>query len=187
MDSLLAAFGLIFVAELGDKTQLVALGFGARHRFAPVLIGVVLAYAVTNLLSVLLGSALGAAFPERAIGIGGGLLFLGFAVWTLRSSDDGEGKLVEGLADHRSVVLTVAVAMFVAELGDKTMLATATLAARGEPVFVWIGATLGIVASGGLGVAVGRMVGRKLSQRMVRRVSAALFAAFGIGLIALSI
>lgn len=192
MESLFAALGLVFVAELGDKTQLVALGFGARHRFAPVLTGVVLAYSLTNLLSVLLGTAVGAALPERAIGVGGGLLFLGFAVWTLRSSadedeDEDEDELAEGLSSRRSVVLTVAAAMFVAELGDKTMLATATLAARGHPVFVWIGATLGIVASGGLGVALGRAVGTKLSRRAVRHVSAALFAGFGIALIALSV
>lgn len=189
MESLFAALGLVFVAELGDKTQLVALGFGARHRFVPVLTGVVLAYAVTNLLSVLLGAAVGAALPERAIGVGGGLLFLGFALWTLRSPEhDDEDELAEGLSRRRrSVVLTVAAAMFVAELGDKTMLATATLAARGDPVFVWIGATLGIVASGGLGVALGRAVGTRLSPRAVRRVSAALFAGFGVALIALSL
>jgi Ca2+/H+ antiporter, TMEM165/GDT1 family len=52
VQSLLAALGLVFVAELGDKTQLVALGFGARHRLSPVLVGVTIAYAVTNLMSV---------------------------------------------------------------------------------------------------------------------------------------
>ena len=72
MESLLAALGLVFVAELGDKTQLVALGFGARHRVAPVLAGVVAAYMATNLLSVVVGGLLGATFPTRAIGIAGG-------------------------------------------------------------------------------------------------------------------
>ena len=59
MGSLLAALGLVFVAELGDKTQLVALGFGARHRLVPVLVGVAIAYMITNLLSVAVGGLLG--------------------------------------------------------------------------------------------------------------------------------
>ncbi|MGH9260178.1 MAG: TMEM165/GDT1 family protein, partial [Acidimicrobiales bacterium] len=58
MESLLAALGLVFIAELGDKTQLVALGFGARHRLAPVITGVVIAYMATNLLSVVVGGLL---------------------------------------------------------------------------------------------------------------------------------
>ena len=84
MQSLFAAMGLVFVAELGDKTQMVALTFGARHKLTPVLIGVALAYMTTNLLSVIIGGLLGATLPTRAIGIVGGILFLGFALWTLR-------------------------------------------------------------------------------------------------------
>ena len=74
--------------------------------------------------------------------------------------------------------------MFVAELGDKTMLATATLAAQGSPVLVWIGATIGITASGAVGVFVGRAAGARLPERAVRLGSAALFATFGIFLLA---
>jgi putative Ca2+/H+ antiporter (TMEM165/GDT1 family) len=70
--------------------------------------------------------------------------------------------------------------MFVAELGDKTMLATATLAARGNPALVWIGATAGIVVAGGLGIAGGRGLGSRLPARALRLTSAALFAAFGV-------
>ena len=83
MGSLFAALGLVFIAELGDKTQLVALGFGARRRLAPVLAGIALAYAACNLLSVVVGGLLGAALPTRAIGIAGGVLFLGFALLVL--------------------------------------------------------------------------------------------------------
>ena len=90
MESLLAALGLVFIAELGDKTQLVALGFGARHRLAPVLTGVVIAYMATNLLSVVVGGLLGATLPTRAIGLGGGVMFLGFAAWTLWKDDADE-------------------------------------------------------------------------------------------------
>lgn len=194
MGSLLAALGLVFFAELGDKTQLVAMGFGARHRLAPVLLGVTIAFAACNLLAVVVGGALGAALPTRAIGLAGGVLFLGFAAWTLRSSgaaevaeDEDEAEQlvadVERGAATRGVVVSVAVAMFVAELGDKTQLATATLAAQGDPVLVWIGATVGIIMSAALGVLVGRFFGARLPEHVVRIGSAALFAAFGVVLL----
>lgn len=205
MGSLLAAMGLVFVAELGDKTQLVALGFGARHRIGPVLVGMAIAYAVANLLAVVVGGLLGAALPTRAIGLVGGVLFLGFAAWSLRSdgndAGDGGGDSSDGDADGdaggsaggaipsrpaRAVVVSVAVAVFVAELGDKTQLATATLAAQGPPVLVWIGATIGIIAAGAVGVVVGRLIGARLPERATRIGSAVLFAAFGVGLIALN-
>ena len=186
MESLLAALGLVFVAELGDKTQLVALGFGARHRLAPVVTGVVVAYMATNLLSVTVGGLLGATLPSQAIGLGGGTLFLGFAAWTLwrHEDDDGEAAASGG---HRSIVLSVAAAMFVAELGDKTMLATATLAAQGNPVLVWIGATVGIVLAGTIGVLAGRAFGARLPERATRIGSAVLFAVFGVALIVSSL
>jgi Ca2+/H+ antiporter, TMEM165/GDT1 family len=183
--SLFVALGLVFVAELGDKTQLVALGFGARHRLAPVLTGVVLAYMATNLLSVVIGGLLGAALPTRAIGLVGGVLFLGFALWTLRQRDavdEGDEQADTGTGD-RSVVLSVAGAMFVAELGDKTMLATATLAAEGNPVLVWVGATAGIILAGVLGVLVGRWFGARLPDTVTRIGSAVVFAVVGAGLI----
>lgn len=188
MGSLFAALGLVFVAELGDKTQLVALGFGARHRLVPVMLGVVIAYAGTNLLSVVIGGVLGANLPTDAIGVAGGLLFLGFAAWSLRpEGDDDDGDDVAASTTHGSVVMSVAAAMFVAELGDKTMLATATLAAKGNPVLVWIGATVGIIASGMLGVVVGRMAGARLPERATRIGSAVLFAVFGVVLLVTSL
>ena len=182
MESLLAALGLVFIAELGDKTQLVALGFGARHRLAPVLTGVALAYMATNLLSVIVGGLLGATLPTRAIGLGGGVMFLGFAAWTLWKGGDEDDD--EGLSTGSgSIVMSVAAAMFIAELGDKTMLATATLAAQGNPVLVWIGATIGIILSGTLGVLLGRVFGARLPERATRIGSAVLFAVFGLVLI----
>ena len=185
MGAFLAAAGLVFLAELGDKTQLVALGFGARHRLGPVLVGMAMGYAATNLLSVIAGGLLGAAFPTRAIGLGGGVLFLGFAAWNLRDHDEPPADVVdERPAGDRRLVMTVASTMFVAELGDKTMLTTATLAAQGQPVLVWLGATLGITASGAVGVLVGRAAGARLPERAVRLGSAALFAVFGGYLIA---
>jgi Ca2+/H+ antiporter, TMEM165/GDT1 family len=190
VESLFAALGVVFVAELGDKTQLVALGFGARHRLAPVLAGVVAAYMATNLVSVVVGGLLGATLPTRAIGLVGGVLFLGFAAWTLRGGGDedeiAENEGTTATSGSAAVAASVAAAMFVAELGDKTMLATATLAAKGQPVLVWIGATVGIILAGALGVLLGRWFGARLPERVTRIGSAALFAVFGVVLIATS-
>ncbi|MFW2335127.1 TMEM165/GDT1 family protein [Ilumatobacter sp.] len=190
MSSFWSALVVVFVAELGDKTQLVALGFGARHRLRWVLTGIGLAYVATNLMSVVIGALVGAALPGRVVRVAGGILFLAFAVWTMREPD-GTGPGPEKQGDDRvpvprrpaRVVMSVAGAMFVAELGDKTMLATATLASTRNPVLVWAGATLGIFLAGALGATVGRAIGDRVPERSVRIGAAALFAAFGIALI----
>ena len=190
VESLASAFVLVFVAELGDKTQLVALGLGAQFRLLPVVVGVLLAYAASMLLSVVVGAGLGAALPERAIAITGGLAFLGFAMWVLRAGEDHqpdprEGERSADPAVQRSVVLSVAAAMFLAELGDKTMIAAATLAARSDnAVLTWVGGFAGIAVAGLVGVAIGSAVGARLPERALRVGSALLFAIFGAVLLA---
>jgi len=209
MSSFLAALGIVFLAELGDKTQLVALGFGARYRLGTVLAGVAAGYMASMLLSVVIGGLLGAALPTNAISIGGGLLFVAFAIVSLRSarraddvpddasdgitgmaadgvSEDGDqlGLGADGAAARDTrVILSIAAAMFVAELGDKTMLATATLAAQGNPVLVWLGATVGIMLAGTVGVVIGRWLGDRLPERVIMIGSSLLFLVFGIALI----
>ena len=193
MSDLLAALVVVFIAELGDKTQLVALGFGARHRLSHVVIGMALAYIAAGAVSVVAGVVVGAALPTRAVSLLGGVLFLGFAFWTLRGGDgdhpvpdDAASQSEEPLIERSSVavVASVAVAMFVAEFGDKTMLATATLASRGNAVAVFVGATIGIFLAGVLGAVVGRAVGQRLPERIIRIGASAVFAVFGVVLIA---
>lgn len=186
MDTALGALALVFLAELGDKTQLLALGFGARHRLGPVLAGMALGYAASNLVSVVVGGLLGAALPARALGIAGGLLFFVFAVQALRQrGEDAEGEPAPPRTGR--VVGSVAVAILVAELGDKTMLTTATLASQDRPALVWLGATVGIVASGAVGAVIGRVGGIRLPERPIRVGSAVLFAVFGVVLLVNSI
>jgi len=193
VSDLLAALVVVFIAELGDKTQLVALGFGARHRLSHVVIGMALAYIAAGAVSVVAGVVVGAALPTRAVSLLGGVLFLGFAFWTLRGGDgdhpvpdDAASQSEEPLIERSSVavVASVAVAMFVAEFGDKTMLATATLASRGNAVAVFVGATIGIFLAGVLGAVVGRAVGQRLPERIIRIGASAVFAVFGVVLIA---
>lgn len=177
MEAFFIAFGVVFLAELGDKTQLVALSLATRYRTLTVLAGITVAYAITNGISVVVGGLLGAALPTRAIAAVGALAFFGFAVWTYRSDDDDDDAAVA--IGGRSVFVSIVGAMLIAELGDKTMLATATLAARDSPVATWFGATLGITASGALAVFVGRALGDRLPRRATRVGAAVLFAIFG--------
>ena len=190
VSSFWSALAVVFVAELGDKTQLVALGFGARYRLRWVLTGIGLAYVATNLVSVVIGALLGAAFPDDVVRVAGGILFLAFAVWTMHDPDGAGADPAERGDDAVAVsrpptrvVMSVAGAMFVAELGDKTMLATATLASTRNPALVWAGATLGIFLAGALGATAGRAIGDRVPERSVQIGAAALFAVFGIALI----
>lgn len=178
MDAFWLAFAVVFVAELGDKTQLVALGLATRYRTITVLAGITIAYAITNGVSVLVGGLLGAALPTTAISIVGAFVFFGFALWTLRDDDDDEADTSS--IGGRSVLLSIVGAMVLAELGDKTMIATATLAARESPVWTWLGATMGITASGALAVFVGRVLGHRLPRRATRIGASVLFAVFGV-------
>lgn len=184
-------FGVVFVAELGDKTQLLALDFGARHSLRIVAIGLALGYAAANLVATIVGGILGAALPERPIQIGGGLLFLGFAALALRRSRTGTVDPDDEVASTSSsgsgtlaVVSSIAVAIAIAEMGDKTQIATATLASQASPVGVWIGATLGAASSGMVGAVAGNFLGDRVPARALHLTSAALFIAFGVAMLA---
>lgn len=176
----LISFGVVFVAELGDKSQLMALTFATRYRPVLVLAGITVATAAINAVSVAVGYGLGLALPTRWISVAAGLVFVGFAIWTLLDTDeDGD---VPARAGH-SVILTVGSAFLLAELGDKTMLATVTLASQNGWAGTWIGATAGMVAAVAIAIAVGRHLGRRLPERAIRLTAAALFAVFGIWLL----
>ncbi len=182
----LSAFGVVFVAELGDKTQLLALGYGARHGLRTVALGLLIGYAAAGALAALVGGVLGATLPERPIGLAAGALFVLFAVLAWRDADDDElsqGDERPRSLPTRSIVASIAITIAVAELGDKTQLATAALAARSNPVATWVGATGGEVTAGMLGAVAGRRIGARIDARTLRLTSAALFALFGIVLL----
>src|SRR3954467_13264268 len=84
VEAFFVSFGVIFVAELGDKSQLMALTFSTRASAVPILLGITIATAVVHAFSVIVGALLGASFPTNVINIVAGIAFLGFAAWTLR-------------------------------------------------------------------------------------------------------
>ena len=178
------AFGAIFVAEMGDKSQLMALTFATRFRAVSVLVGISIATALVHAVSVGVGAILQVSLPTRVINIAAGVLFLGFGAWTLRGDTLTEAERAKAeRTGGRGAVVTASTAFFLAELGDKTMLATITLATTYAPLGVWIGSTVGMVAADALAIFVGRVLGTRLPQRAVRIGAAGLFFAFGVGLV----
>jgi putative Ca2+/H+ antiporter (TMEM165/GDT1 family) len=184
VEPFLLSFAVIFVAELGDKSQLMALTFATRFRALPVLIGITAATALVHLASVAIGQTVGLLIAANVLSFLGGLAFLGFGVWTLRGDrlDESERSRVDRTTG--SVVLAVGVAFFLAELGDKTMLATIALATRADPLWVWLGSTAGMVAADALAIGLGRLLGTRLPERLVRIGAALAFFTFGLVLIA---
>jgi Ca2+/H+ antiporter, TMEM165/GDT1 family len=186
MDSVLLAFavsfGVIFVAELGDKSQLMALTFATRYKTLPVLVGITIATSVVHLISVAVGYGLGAALPTDWISLVAAVAFLGFGAWSLRGDSLTEEEQGKAARAGGSAVVAASVAFFLAELGDKTMLATITLATTHGWFGVWVGSTLGMVAADALAILAGRKLGRYLPERVVRIGSAVLFFVFGIWL-----
>ncbi|WP_413766773.1 TMEM165/GDT1 family protein [Rhodococcus pyridinivorans] len=177
--ALVLSFAVVFVAELGDKSQLMAMTFALRYRWWVVLSGILFATTAVHLVSVAVGHYLGVAIPATAISIVGGIAFLIFGAWTLRgdSLDDDEQSKAGRVA--RSAFLAVTSAFFLAELGDKTMLATITLATDNNWAGVWIGSTVGMVAADALAIVVGAVLGRHLPDNAIRYGAAALFFGFG--------
>ncbi|KAA5826608.1 TMEM165/GDT1 family protein [Saccharopolyspora hirsuta] len=173
----------IFVAELGDKSQLMAMTFATRYRAWQVLLGITVATTLVHAVSVALGFGMGELLPTEWIALIAGVAFLGFAAWTLRGDHLTEEEKRKASQRVGSAVLVVTVAFFLAELGDKTMLATVTLATHHDWLGTWIGSTIGMVVADALAIGVGLLLGKHLPERAIRYGAAALFAIFGTWLI----
>ena len=186
MYAFLLSTAVIFVAELGDKSQLMAMTFAARYRARDVLIGITAATALVHLASVGIGALIGDAFADYqgAIAVVAGLAFLAFAAWTLRGDELTEDEESKARNATGAAILAVGVAFFLAELGDKTMLATITLATQEGWFGTWVGSTVGMVAADALAIAVGAVLGRRLPEKVIAYGAAALFAIFGLVLVA---
>ena len=187
MDGFLVAtalsFAVIFVAELGDKSQLMALTYATRFKTVPVLIGITVATAVVHAVSVGIGYGLGATLPTGWISLVAAVAFLAFGAWTLRGDKLTEDEKAKAERTTGSAILAVGGAFFLAELGDKTMLATITLATQHGWLGTWVGSTIGMVAADALAILVGRLLGRHLPEKAIKYGAAALFAIFGIWLL----
>ena len=177
---ILSSFTLLFLAEMGDKSQLIAMTLAHRYRLLPVIAGVLAAFLVLNLLAVLAGEALFRYVPQQAVLLTAGLLFLFFAYRSWRDSTAEEEEDTEP-GSGKGALVSSFVLIFVAELGDKTQLAmVALVAGTGQAWSVFVGGTLALWSVSLLGIALGSTVLRRVPKAWMHRVAALLFLVFGV-------
>lgn len=205
---------LIAMAELGDKTQLLALALATKYKAWQVLVGIFVATLAIHLFSTLAGGLVGRLIPAFWLSIVSGLLFVGFGIWTLRGDDDQDADEATSKYKYGPIV-TTAIAFFLAELGDKTQIMTMTIAADPTAVLrtfgsigpaisnflagiglnasgvssqtafwgVWMGSTIGMMIADGIAIIVGSVMGKKLPEKLITRISGVIFILFGVGAI----
>lgn len=177
---LLSTFSLVFLAEMGDKSQLLAMTLAHRYRAGSVIAGTFAAFALLNLLAVVAGAALAEIIPQWLVLLVAAALFLYFGYRSWREADGDDDAGTEADARGRGLVISFAL-IFVAELGDKTQLAVIALAAgTGELWTVFAGSTLALWSVSLLGILFGCTLLRRLPRRWVHRAAAVLFFAFGL-------
>ena len=176
-----SSFTLLFLAEMGDKTQLVAMTLAQRYRLGPLVAGVFLAFLVLNALAVLVGEALFRYVPQRLVLVAAGALFLYFAYRFWRDAAEGEEDAeVRRLGGHGALFSSFAL-IFLAEFGDKTQVALiALVAGTGEPWAVFLGGTLALWVVSLIGILLGSTVLRRVRKAWMHRAAALLFLVFGL-------
>jgi len=173
-----ASFILIVLAEMGDKTQFLAMSLAARYNAYKVLFAIFLATVLNFGIVVLVGQFLTTLVPLYVISLAASLSFIGFGLWTLRAEKP-EDKAEK--ASKFGIIGAVSIPFFIAEFGDKTELATISLAADYQNALsVLVGATLAMLVADGIGIAVGVVLGKHIPEKTIKWVSAAIFIVFGL-------
>jgi putative Ca2+/H+ antiporter (TMEM165/GDT1 family) len=173
-----SSFLLVAASEMGDKTQLLALSLASRFRRPwTVMAGILLATLANHALASSAGAWISAHVPARTMAAVLAVTFIGFGLWTLRPDTLDE----ESKPSRWGPLLTTVVLFFLAEMGDKTQLATVALSARfHSAAMVTLGTTLGMAASDGLAVFLGDRLAAKTRGRWLRWFAAGLFVLFGL-------
>ena len=177
MAAFIASLMFIVLAEMGDKTQLLAMAFATRYSAHKVLIAVFFATLLNHSLAVAVGHFLTVVIPMEIISFIAALSFIFFGLWTLRGDKlGGENKKETRFGP----VLTVGIAFFLAEMGDKTQLATISLAVEYQNMFsVLMGTTLGMVIADAFGIIAGVVLKKHIPEKVIKWVSAGIFILFG--------
>jgi putative Ca2+/H+ antiporter (TMEM165/GDT1 family) len=177
MTAYVASVIFVVLAEMGDKTQLLAMAFASRYRWQTVMWGVFVATLANHLFAVLLGSYLSRIVPLLYIQVLAAASFILFGLWTLR----GDKLENEDKRFNYSPFWTVAVAFFFAEMGDKTQLATVALATKYRSVIeVWLGTTTGMLIADAIGIICGIVLCKNIPDRLIKWFAALIFILFGL-------
>ena len=180
MKAFLISTGVVFLGEMGDKTQLLSLLLAAKfRRRLPIVAGILVATIINHGFAGAAGTWLAATLGTGVLRWVVGLSFLGMAAWTL-IPDKIDSDLID--ATHRFGVFgTTVLAFFLAEMGDKTQIATVALAARYHDLMsVVAGTTLGMLLADVPAVLLGKTIAMKVSMRLVHMVAALIFALLGV-------
>ncbi len=177
MTAFLTSLAIVTLAEMGDKTQLLAMALATRYRWQTVMLGVLVATAANHLFAVSVGNYLTGIVPLHVIRVVAAASFIIFGLWTIRG-DTLEHE--DGDLSHNPF-LTVTAAFFLAEMGDKTQLATVALAAEFNTVVpVWLGTTAGMLMADAAGIIIGIVLHKKIPERLIKWFVALVFIAFGL-------
>ncbi len=179
----LASFISVFVAEFGDKTQLVSLSMACRYPPLQVLAGAMTALALVLGLAVGVGGLIAAYIPDVVVAVVSGVFFVIMGLFTLARREDGALEQRPGKAGFYQTLVLV----FLAEMGDKTQMATMLLSANfGRPLVVFGGAMAAMLLNHALAIFLGRRFFSRLNPRLLKQGTALLFMAIGLAMIAIS-
>lgn len=171
------AFALIFLSEMGDKTQLLAMSLASRYDHKTIFWAVSSAVIVATALGVILGTMIFSFIPISWIRITASVLFIIFGIWTLLGKEEEE----EDIKTNQGIFTKAFSLTFIAEMGDKTQLtAIALTASYSAPFEVFVGAALGFLAVTAIGVWFGKWLGDKIEQKALKTFGGILFIAIGI-------
>jgi putative Ca2+/H+ antiporter (TMEM165/GDT1 family) len=179
MEIISSSFLLVFLSEMGDKTQLLAFSLATRFRRPwAIMAGILVATVLNHALASFSGSWIATHVPPNIMKIVLGVSFIAFGIWALFPDSAPESSREQ---NRFGPFLTTTVLFFLAEMGDKTQLATVALGARyASPVLVTLGTTLGMLGADGLAVFLSEKLVKRVQTRTLRWIAAGLFFAFGI-------
>lgn len=179
MREFLEAFVMVFMGEMGDKSQFLALAFAATYPVSTVLGGVSLGFGLNHGIAIIAAVLIAGVFKDMTfLQIAAGFLFLFFGLSTLKADDEDEEEEVKTCT--RGSMLTVATAFFVGELGDKTQLMAMTLAMNSErPAVIFLATVSSMILVSLLGILVGKFLGKKIPHRALSYLASFLFLLFG--------
>lgn len=177
MSEFIKALLFVVVAEMGDKTQLLAMAMAGKYKAKQVMIGVLVATIINHALAVAVGSYLNSFISMETIKIIAAISFLIFGLWTLRGDKiDEEDKKKSKFGP----IITVAIAFFIAEMGDKTQLMTIAISAESHnPIFVLMGTTVGMLIADGIGILGGAWMCRHIPEKYIKWGAGIIFMIFG--------
>ncbi len=180
MESLLVSTGVVALAEIGDKTQLLAFILAARFKKPlPIILGILAATVINHGLAGALGAWITAAISPEILRWALGASFIGMAIWTMIPDKIEEEETQ--VAKRFGVFGATFITFFLAEMGDKTQIATVAMAAHyAAPLMVVIGTTLGMLIADAPAVLAGDKLANKIPMKLVHSIAAAVFAVLGI-------